>query len=103
MLKSALACLFPLTAFAVEPCRIEIIDKENGWPVPMVELRTTNETRHVSDNSGLIAIDDPDLKFEPLIQEKMIVVAAPAQDVFDVLADPAQHSTFDGSGTVRSV
>ncbi len=61
MLKSALACLFPLTAFAAEPCRIEIIDKENGWPVPMVELRTTNETRHVSDNCGLIAIDDPDL------------------------------------------
>jgi uncharacterized protein YndB with AHSA1/START domain len=32
-----------------------------------------------------------------------IVVAAPAQDVFDVLADPAQHSAFDGSGTVQSL
>ncbi len=46
---------------AIEPCRIEIVDKENGWPVPLVELRTTNEQRFVSDNAGLIAIDDPDL------------------------------------------
>jgi uncharacterized protein YndB with AHSA1/START domain len=32
-----------------------------------------------------------------------IVIAAPAADVFDVLADPAQHPAFDGSGTVRSM
>lgn len=48
-------------ALAAEPCRIEIVDKENGWPVPLVELTSTHETRHVSDNLGLIAIDDPDL------------------------------------------
>ena len=56
-------CFFLLTrlALAVEPCRIEIIDKENGWPVPLVELTSIHETRHVSDNLGLIAIDDPDL------------------------------------------
>jgi uncharacterized protein YndB with AHSA1/START domain len=29
-----------------------------------------------------------------------IQVDAPAQAVFDVLADPAQHPAFDGSGTV---
>ena len=54
-------CFFLLTrlALAVEPCRIEIIDKENGWPVPLVELTSTHDTRHVSDNLGLIAIDDP--------------------------------------------
>jgi hypothetical protein len=46
---------------AVEPCRIEIVDKENGWPVPLVELRTTHDTRYVSDNAGLIALDDPEL------------------------------------------
>ena len=46
---------------AAAPCRIEIVDKENGWPVPLVELRSTHETRHVSDNLGLIAIDDPEL------------------------------------------
>ncbi len=61
MIKSLCLILLPLSAFAVEPCRVEIIDKDNGWPVPMVELRTTNGIRLVSDNSGLIAIDDPDL------------------------------------------
>jgi uncharacterized protein YndB with AHSA1/START domain len=32
-----------------------------------------------------------------------IVIAAPAAEVFAVLADPRQHSRFDGSGTVRGV
>ena len=31
-----------------------------------------------------------------------IRVDAPAQAVFDVLADPAQHAAFDGSDTVRA-
>jgi uncharacterized protein YndB with AHSA1/START domain len=31
-----------------------------------------------------------------------VVVAAPAQQVFDLLADPRRHGEFDGSGTVRS-
>ncbi|MEO5913181.1 MAG: hypothetical protein ABIS50_03040 [Luteolibacter sp.] len=61
MLKIALICLLPLAAFAVEPCRIEIVDKENGWPVPLVELRSVHDTVHVSDNLGLVAIEDPDL------------------------------------------
>lgn len=30
-----------------------------------------------------------------------IVIDAPAQAVFDVLADPAQHAVIDGSGSVR--
>lgn len=49
------------TAMAAEPCRIEIVDKENGWPVPLVELRTTHEARFVSDNAGLIALEDTEL------------------------------------------
>ncbi len=60
MFKLALL-LIPGTAWAVRPCRIEIVDKENGWPVPMVELVTTHQLSHVSDNLGLIAIDEPDL------------------------------------------
>lgn len=60
MFKLALL-LIPGTAWAVQPCRIEIVDKENGWPVPMVELVTTHQLSHVSDNLGLIAIDEPDL------------------------------------------
>lgn len=46
---------------AVEPCRIEVVDKENGWPVPLVELRTTSDIVLVTDNAGLIAVDQPDL------------------------------------------
>ena len=46
---------------AAEPCRIEVVDKANGWPVPLVELRSTHEARFVSDNLGLIAIDSADL------------------------------------------
>lgn len=42
-------------------CRIEIVDKESGWPVPLVELRTTHQTRFVSDNAGVIAFDLPEL------------------------------------------
>jgi hypothetical protein len=56
-----LLLLFTPLLHAAEPCRVEIIDKENGWPVPLVELRTIHEQRFVSDNAGLIAIDDPDL------------------------------------------
>ena len=42
-------------------CKIVIVDKDNSWPVPMVELRTTHNVRFVSDNAGVIAIDDPEL------------------------------------------
>ncbi len=32
---------------------------------------------------------------------RSVVVQAPAQKVFDLLADPARHADFDGSGTVQ--
>ena len=32
---------------------------------------------------------------------RSVVVQAPAQEVFDLLADPARHAEFDGSGTVK--
>ena len=50
-----------VVAFAAEPCRIEVVDKENGWPVPLVELRTTHHARYITDNAGVIALDDPEL------------------------------------------
>lgn len=43
------------------PCRIDIIDEENGWPVPLVELRTTHNVRFGSDNAGVIAFDLPEM------------------------------------------
>ncbi|WP_460184014.1 hypothetical protein [Thermopirellula anaerolimosa] len=53
-----------LLAFGVargeELCRIEVIDEE-GWPVPLVELRTVHQVRFVTDNAGIIAFDLPEL------------------------------------------
>ena len=46
---------------ASEPFQIRIVDRENKWPVPLVELRTTHHVRFVSDNAGLIAFDLPEL------------------------------------------
>jgi hypothetical protein len=49
------------TAHSLEPCRIELVEKGSGWPVPLVELRTTHQVRLVSDNAGVIACDLPEL------------------------------------------
>ncbi|MCA9130218.1 MAG: hypothetical protein KDB22_24190 [Planctomycetales bacterium] len=46
---------------AEELCRIRVVDAENGWPVPLVELKTTNNVRFYSDNAGTIAFDLPEL------------------------------------------
>lgn len=42
-------------------CRIEVVEKGTGWPVPLVELRTTHHARFVTDNAGVIAFDLPEL------------------------------------------
>src|SRR5688500_18463810 len=49
------------TIIAADACRIEIVEKGTGWPVPLVELRTVHHARFVSDNAGLIAFDLPEL------------------------------------------
>ena len=57
-----LACwLLSPGLLAVEPCRIEIIEKGTQWSVPGVELRTVHGVRFVSDNAGVIAFDLPEL------------------------------------------
>jgi hypothetical protein len=43
------------------PCRIEVVEKGAGWPVPLVELRTTHQVRFITDNAGVIAFDLPEL------------------------------------------
>ncbi len=45
----------------LHPCRILVLDEESGWPVPLVELRTIHSVKFVTDNAGVIAIDDPSL------------------------------------------
>src|SRR6185369_5027440 len=42
-------------------CRIEVVEKGTGWPVPLAELRTTHHVRFVADNAGVIAFDLPEL------------------------------------------
>ena len=37
-----------------------------------------------------------------LAVSRSVVVQAPAQEVFDLLADPARHPEFDGSGSVKA-
>jgi hypothetical protein len=37
---------------------------------------------------------------DPVMAER--IIAAPAQAIFDILADPAKHSVIDGSGTVKA-
>ncbi len=55
-------CLFGCaSSWAVEPCRILVVDQANGWPVPLVELTTTHNVSRVSDNAGVIAMDLPEL------------------------------------------
>jgi len=43
------------------PCRLEVVERGTGWPVPLVELRTTHQVRFVTDNAGVIAFDLPEL------------------------------------------
>jgi hypothetical protein len=39
----------------------------------------------------------------PWVRAARITIDAPAQTIFDLLADPRRHGQFDGSGTVLSV
>ncbi|MGB7343228.1 MAG: hypothetical protein WBD20_03390 [Pirellulaceae bacterium] len=48
-------------AVAADPCCIRIVDAQNDWPLPLVELESTHHVRLVSDNNGLIAFDVPEL------------------------------------------
>lgn len=57
--KAAALWLCPLLAHGAEPpFRIEVVDRENGWPVPLVELRTTHQHSFFTDNAGVAAFDD---------------------------------------------
>ena len=48
-------------AGVADACRVVVTDQESGWPVPLVELRTTHHMRFVTDNAGVIALNDPSL------------------------------------------
>ena len=44
-----------------QPFVISVVDSESKRPVPLVEFRSTHNVRYVTDNSGIIVIDDPEL------------------------------------------
>ncbi|MHB1555926.1 MAG: hypothetical protein ACYC61_00465 [Isosphaeraceae bacterium] len=43
------------------PFRIQVVDASTGRGVPLVELRTVNQIRYVTDSNGLVAFDEPGL------------------------------------------
>ncbi|KAF0180122.1 MAG: hypothetical protein FD161_900 [Limisphaerales bacterium] len=61
LLISAALPLPAQTTPAARACWIQIVEERTGWPAPLVELRTTHHARFVSDNSGNIAFDLPEL------------------------------------------
>ena len=62
MLDVLLLLLLPLSAHAQEqPFVITVIDDQTGRGVPLVELKTTNETRQYTDSAGVLAFREPGL------------------------------------------
>ena len=50
-----------ISARADRPFAIEVVDSRTGRGVPLVELRTVNEIRLVTDSRGIVAFDEPGL------------------------------------------
>jgi hypothetical protein len=66
LMKFNTCCLMMLCGLAqalhaAEPCTIRVIEKGTNWPVCLVELRTTDHQRFVTDNAGVIALDAPEM------------------------------------------
>ncbi len=41
--------------------KIQVLDRQSGRGVPLVELRTTNNIRYVTDSNGIVAFNEPGL------------------------------------------
>ena len=57
---SVLAMLAWSRVDGAEPFRITVREKGSGLPVPLMELRTTDHVRWVTDNAGVVAFDLPE-------------------------------------------
>src|SRR4030042_5139375 len=42
-------------------CKIQVVDRQTGRGVPLVELRSTNNTRYFTDSNGIVAYYEPGL------------------------------------------
>ena len=61
LLLVGLAALGGSGRAATEPFGVQVVEEGTGWPVPLVELRTTHQLRWISDNAGWVALDAPEL------------------------------------------
>ena len=41
--------------------RIHVVEEGTGRGVPLVELRTVNQIRYITDSNGIVAFDEPGL------------------------------------------
>ncbi len=57
----ALLAVLPSLCHAHDFFKITIIDEQTKRGVPLVELRTTNEIRYVTDSNGVVAFHEPGL------------------------------------------
>src|SRR5687768_881469 len=70
--------------FAHDAFKITVIDAQTRRGVPLVELRTTHETRYYTDSNGVVAFDEPGLL---------------GQDVFFTVKSHGYEFPADGFGT----
>jgi hypothetical protein len=58
-------CAFPVIVVSAQESagffKIMVVDEQTGRGVPLVELKTTNNIRHYTDNNGIIAFHEPGL------------------------------------------
>ncbi|MEZ6140651.1 MAG: hypothetical protein R3B84_08775 [Zavarzinella sp.] len=72
----ALCLMLGSTSFA-KPFKITVVDVANKQPVCLVHLTTTDEQLFVTDNAGVVAIDQPDL----LGKETWFTVSSPGYEI----------------------
>ncbi|MFL5341909.1 MAG: hypothetical protein ACJ8F7_17320, partial [Gemmataceae bacterium] len=60
-MTTALLCAALLCAESPKPFAITVVDEQTGRGVPLVELRTVNNIRYVTDSIGVVAFDEPGL------------------------------------------
>src|SRR5580704_6658258 len=63
--------------------KIRVVDDATGRGVPLVELRTVNQMRFMTDSAGLVAFNEPGLM---------------AGDVFFFVSSPGYEYPADGFG-----
>ena len=61
MVAALLSAAAPPAPTADEHFVIEVVDKQTGRGVPLVELRTVNDIRYVTDSAGVVAFYEPGL------------------------------------------